>query len=382
MELVYACQPFPQTFCKSLFLAGPTPRDAHVPSWRPQALALLESFGYDGVVFIPEAQDGQRSSDYDEQITWELDAMRRSDFILFWAPAERDTMPANTTRVEFGLQIHSGKVILGIPQGAYKTRYMENLAERHHIALHRTLEETVKTACNKLGPGARRSGAECLIPLEIWRTRHFQEWYASQTKAGHILEDAPNIEWILRVGPHKAFPLLFVIHVAIKVNGENRVKSNEVVIIRPSIVTVGAYCPGETRNQDRFILVKEYRTAVMNQPGFVFELPGGSSFKPDIDHLSLAMEELAKETGIRLPRERFQLIGKRQLAATLVANQSLLLAVALAPSEMDEIAANEGKMYGNRSETEQTYLHVMTRQQIIEGNLVDYVTLGQISLIG
>ncbi len=382
MESIYACQPFPQTFHKSLYLAGPTPRDADVPSWRPQALEFLASFSYDGVVFIPESQDGQRSSDYDQQMTWELDAMRRSDVILFWIPAVRDTMPANTTRVEFGLQIHSGKVILGIPQDAHQTHYMEKLAKQYHVVLHHTLEETVKTACTKLGMGAERSGAECLIPLEIWRTSHFQQWYTSQTSAGHILEDVPNIEWVFRVGPDRAFPLLLAIHVAIKVNGEDRVKSNEVVIIRPSIVTVCAYCPGETRDQDRFILVREYRTPVMNAQGFVFELPGGSSLKPDIDPLSLAIDELEQETGIRLSRDRFRIVGQRQLAATLVANEALLLAVQLDPSEMDAIAAQQGEMYGNRSETEQTYLHVLTRQQIMEGSLVDYVTLGQISLIG
>ena len=38
MEVVYARTPLR----KSLFLAGPTPRDADTPSWRPLALELLE----------------------------------------------------------------------------------------------------------------------------------------------------------------------------------------------------------------------------------------------------------------------------------------------------------------------------------------------------
>lgn len=382
MKSIYACQPFPKMFHKSLYLAGPTPRNDDVPSWRSQALELLVSFGYDGVVFIPEAQNGQRSSDYDQQMDWELDAMRRSDVILFWVPADRGTMPANTTRVEFGLQIHSGKVILGVPQNAYQTRYMEKLAKQYNIAPHRTLEATLKTACTKLESGVERSDAECLIPLDIWRTRHFQQWYASQTAAGHALEDVLKMEWVLRVGPDKAFPLWIALHVAIRVSGENRVKSNESVIIRPSIVTVCAYCLGKTRDQDRFIMVKEYRTSVMNEQGFVFELPGGSSFKPDVDPLSLAVAELEQETGLRLSPDRFRIVGQRQLAATLVANKALLMAVELGLAEMDAIAAQPGRMYGDRSETEQTYLYVLTRQEIMEGSSVDYVTLGQISLIG
>ncbi|MBT9314431.1 nucleoside 2-deoxyribosyltransferase domain-containing protein [Leptothoe spongobia] len=364
-----------------MYLAGPTPRDAKISSWRPQALDILTSLGYDGVVFIPEAQDGQRRSDYDQQMTWELDAMRHSDVILFWIPAEKDTMPANTTRVELGLQIHSGKVILGIPAGAYKTRYIETLARQYNIATHNTLEATLKTACQRLGTGAQRAAAECLIPLDIWRTEHLQRWYQSQTSAGHILEDIPNIEWVLRVGPNKSFPLLLAIHVAMRVKGENRIKSNETVIIRPSVATVCAYCAGTTRAQDRFILVKEYRTPVINEQGFVFELPGGSSFKPGIDPLSLAMKELKEETGISISRERFRIVGEHQLAATLVASKALLLAVELDSSEIDDLAAKQGQMHGNRAETEQTYLYVKTRQQIIEENLVDYVTLGQISLI-
>ena len=93
-------------------------------------------------------------------------------------------------------------------------------------------------------------------------------------------------------------------------------------------------------------------------------MPGGSSFKPNVDPLSLAMEELAQETGIRLDRERFRLVGQHQLAATLVANEALLMAVELTPAEMEAIAAKHGERYGDRAETEQTYLHVMTRQQI------------------
>lgn len=382
MKCVYAGQPYPETFFKSLYLAGPTPRDPNVPSWRPSALEGLEHLGYDGVVFIPESQDGQRSSDYDQQMDWELEAMRRSDLILFWIPATQDTLPASTTRVELGLQIHSGKVILGIPQGAYQTRYLERLASQRNITVHRTLEETLKAACQQLDSGAERSRAECLIPLEIWKTQHFQQWYGSQTKAGHSLEDVPNIEWVFRVGANKTFPLFFAIHVAIKVKGEERIKSNEAVIIRPSIVTVCVYCPGETRQQDRFVLIKEYRTSAMNAQGFVFELPGGSSFKPGIEPTVLAMEELEEETGMRFSQDRFRVVTQRQLAATMVANQVLLLAIELEPAEMDAIAAKADTNYGNSSETELTYLYVSTRQQIIEDGLVDFVTLGQISLMG
>src|SRR5262249_53246173 len=161
------------------------------------------------------------------------------------------------------------KVTLGIPQNAYETRYMAKLAQYYHLRLHPTLPETVTAALAKIGEGAERSGAECLIPLEIWRARHFQEWYAVQTAAGHTLADVPSIEWVFRVGADCTMPLFIALHVAMQVHGEERIKANEVAIIRPSIVTVCAYCLGDIRAHDRFILVKEYRASAMNSQGFV-----------------------------------------------------------------------------------------------------------------
>lgn len=381
MHLVYALQPFPRTFHRSLYLAGPTPRGPTVPSWRPHAVHLLHALAYDGVVFLPESLDGQRRGDDDQHMAWELEAMRRADVLLFWIPAERDTFPAYTTRVEFGCHLHTGKITLGIPRDAYKTRYIAKLAQYHHLRVHQTLPETVAAALAQLGQGAARTGAECLVPLEIWRAPHFQAWYAAQTAAGHALVDVPKIEWVLRIGADGASPLFIALHVAMRVHGEERVKANEVVILRPPIVTVCAYCPGDTSAEDRFLLVKEYRTSVMNAQGVVFEFPGGSSWQPSADPIAVAMDELAQETGMRLGRERFQLLERRQIAATMVANEALLVTVRLEPAEMAALVARQGVIYGNACETEHTTLQVLTRQQLIEGQLVDYTTLGQLSLV-
>lgn len=57
MEVIYALEDMPDTFTKSIFLAGPTPRNKdEVESWRPDALKILEDKGFDGVVFIPEPE--------------------------------------------------------------------------------------------------------------------------------------------------------------------------------------------------------------------------------------------------------------------------------------------------------------------------------------
>lgn len=39
---------------KSIFLAGPTPRENNDVSWRVEACKILEDNGFDGIVYIPE----------------------------------------------------------------------------------------------------------------------------------------------------------------------------------------------------------------------------------------------------------------------------------------------------------------------------------------
>lgn len=97
------------------------------------------------------------------------------------------------------------------------------------------------------------SEAEKKVPLEIWNTRHFQEWYSSLRSSKHELIDVLNVEWTFRVGPMQ-FPLFFALHVAIKVAGENRIKSNEVVIIRPNISSTCVFSRGTKASEDRFVL--------------------------------------------------------------------------------------------------------------------------------
>lgn len=118
MLVVYAKQPFPDRWSTALFLAGPTPRDPSVPSWRPEALAYLERRGFDGVVFVPEDASGEHRGDYIDQVEWERDGLRFADRIAFWVPRELTALPAFTTNVEFGRWAASGKAALGFPDGA------------------------------------------------------------------------------------------------------------------------------------------------------------------------------------------------------------------------------------------------------------------------
>lgn len=143
MNIIYAQQPIPETVENGIFLAGPTPRSAEIPSWRPEAVALFEKHGFDGTLFIPENEGGGFSGTYDAQIFWEWEGLEKSKTILFWVPRELETMPAFTTNVEFGLHCKSSKVVLGYPEGAPKMRYLHALANRENIPVLHTLEETI-----------------------------------------------------------------------------------------------------------------------------------------------------------------------------------------------------------------------------------------------
>src|SRR5271163_1071536 len=198
MQVVYTGEEMPHSFTKSMFLAGPTPRNrAEVSSWRPDAIKLLDDMGYDGVIFIPENRDGEFKTDYDDQIEWEEKYLNVADCIVFWVPRDISPdstgfpkMPAFTTNVEWGFWQDSGKVVLGAPEDAEKMAYLKHYAEEYKVSFSETLTETLRSAMEKLGDGAERSGGERYVPLFIWKLPSFQAWYKAQKDAGNILEDA------------------------------------------------------------------------------------------------------------------------------------------------------------------------------------------------
>lgn len=131
---------------QAIFLAGPTPRSDDVPSWRPEAVALLKAKGFTGNVFIPEDMGAERYADYDSQINWEWNGLDAATVQVYWVPRDLQTMPAFTTNVEFGMYAASGKCVLGYPEGTPKMRYLHALAEKYHMPIASTLEETIDHA--------------------------------------------------------------------------------------------------------------------------------------------------------------------------------------------------------------------------------------------
>ena len=109
----------------SIFLAGPTPREEKVASWRVDAVKKLEELGFDGVVFVPEYSTWVPKTNYVDQANWEREALTEATVILFWIPRSLPDMPGFSTNVEFGYWLHSKKVIYGRPDGAPKTKYLD-----------------------------------------------------------------------------------------------------------------------------------------------------------------------------------------------------------------------------------------------------------------
>jgi len=373
----------PDSFSKSIFLAGPTPREEMAPEWRKECIQLLEAAGYDGVVFDPMNPNFDEA-DYDSQVGWEQDAMNMADVILFWVHRDMKLMPALTTNVEFGMNLKQGKVVLGYPPESEKMRYLHHMADKHGVPVLDTLEKTVEKAVEMIGQGALRTGGEREIPLGIWKKPAFQEWLQAQKSAGNRLDGA-EVVWTFRVGEKKDRLFLWAIHVDVYIESEDRHKINEIVIMRPHISAIVAYCwPSvrivgtDVRDNIEVAIVKEFRSPASIGDCFIREVPGGSSLKLGIDPADNAVHEFEEETGVSLQADRLEFQGVRQIAGTLSTHHAHVYSVALTIPEMATMKREIGKMHGVVEDTEQTYVEVYTVAALLKEPLTDWATLGMI----
>ncbi|MFA5124693.1 MAG: nucleoside 2-deoxyribosyltransferase domain-containing protein [Patescibacteria group bacterium] len=239
--IVHGQESFPEQVIKSVFLAGPIPRDEKGLSWKFGAFAILESLGFSGTVYDPEKKGGGFRKDVNRQaqIDWEDEGLNRADVILFWIPRELKHMPALTTNVEFGEWMKSGKVVLGAPENAARMKYLLEKAVKYKIPTANTLKKTIELALGMLGRGALRTGGECQVPLHIWQTKAFQYWYHLRKRAGNELRGC-RVLYNNFFAKHKP---IWLIRPQVYVPEENQIKGAELVAGRSSACSNLYYLP-------------------------------------------------------------------------------------------------------------------------------------------
>jgi ADP-ribose pyrophosphatase YjhB (NUDIX family) len=378
MKIYYSDSSTPVQVNKSLFLAGPSPRGKEAIDWRIEAVRILEELKFDGEVFIPIPEKkfagggDQATWTYLNQIQWECESREIADRVVFWVPRDiKAGMPGFTTNVEFGEDLGKGKVVYGRPDKADKCRYLDQRNEELSNITHNSLKSLLQDTIAQLGEGAQRTNGEVFVPLDIWKTVQFQDWYKNLKLAGNTLVGCKVLNEF-RMSNKKLFS--FTLHVNIWIESEQRNKTNEFVFFRTSISSVLAYHKQE--NETYVILVKEFRSPVNNSEGFVYELPGGSNFD-GIKALENARQELAEETGISVAQnQRFEFVNERQIAATLCTYVSSLYRVELNEQEFADAKAST-QAFGVVGDSERTYVQVVPLSKINEYK-VDYSTLGMI----
>lgn len=132
-----------KSYTKSIFLAGPSLRNINgYTPWRIEALDILKRLEFDGVVLVPEPFH----ENYNHQVAWETDALKSATQILFWIPRDLTDLPGFTTNFELGEHLNSGKITIGFPEDAPKTRYIKKRAEMAHLPIQHDLTTCIQAA--------------------------------------------------------------------------------------------------------------------------------------------------------------------------------------------------------------------------------------------
>ena len=355
----------PVAFSRSVFLLG-----AEGAEWENEAIDALVELGFsDGVIFVGGIDTNGSA--------WAVRARLVSDVVVCFVPSATSDHESRQIAWPALQWADSGKLVCGADSSGW---LHEVLAVNTKMTLHPNLQQTMSTVWKMVAKGAMREAAEREVPLMVWRTPSWEAWYNNLKSAGNRLDGA-KVNWTFRVGPGGAFVLFWAVHANIWVQSENRNKANEVVIARPDIACVLAYLPGLNMLDTEIVLIKEFRSPCRNQEMFVYELPGGSTFKPGVDTFQTAANELFEETGIRVSKDRLEKQINRQAAATVTTHHVHLFSCELTGPEMlaAKEAARSQETFGNyETETERTYIETMSLREAIPSPRMDFTTLGMI----
>ena len=391
MTVVYALDPLPENIVQSIFCAGPTSRTTGGPSWRKEALQILEDAGYDGVVFVPEAraENPWDEKNWTPQVEWERLCLDIADQIVFWVPSNMETLPALTTRCELGRYVPHDKLVFGAPTEAVHVKYLQKMVKDELGGLRNySLEGTLYEALDNLNfmrakipdRATTRSGGRRYVPLHIWTTPMFQSWIKAHEAVGTRLDEA-KLLWVFRA-PKAGNVFSYVLWVKVWIESEQRHKSNEWVMARTDISAVVLHGPVSSTDimDTEIVLVREFRSPARNSQCMIWECAGGSSFKPDQNPQQVAADEVHEETGIVLTPDRLRFIGARQVAGTLSSHQAHGYAAELTDQEMATAkqVAQKRTVFGNEEDSERTYLEVVTLGGLLSQDCADWTNVGMI----
>jgi 8-oxo-dGTP pyrophosphatase MutT (NUDIX family) len=335
--------------------------------WQSEALQLLSqqlTVDINLVVFTPQMASV-------EEKLWELKQLDFADIIILWLA---DSL---ITPIEFSHHAQSGKLFYG-RSGAVEPLdllYRDLTGRQAQSQLTALIAEVVSYLHQQV-KGKPRIQGERQVPLMIWSTPQFQNWYCQHRQIGNQLLEA-KLLWVFCV-PAVNFTFAYALHVKVWIAAEQRVKSNEFILSRPDISAVVAYWRHPTDwLASEIILIKEFRAPACRADGFVYELPSGSSFKLH-EPLPIAVKELYEETGLQIAMERFRYIDSKQLAATWSTHKATLYAIELNAAEIErarQLALTQST-FGKAQMTELTYLKVCQLREV--GKYVDWSMEGMI----
>lgn len=384
MKIIYAQEAIPNQLSKSIFLAGPSLRPGQDGiSWRIKAIEILEMLEYDGIVFVPEFRDGifDDNFNWDNQVMWEDKCLKIADNILFNINRNIDNnLLGLTTNTEFGQWMDSGKIVLVTPLDADKVEYQKDKAKQFKIPTYQDLFNGFKYIIGEQTHENRIDG-ERFIPQEIWKLKQFQSWYKSMKFVGNWISDAKVLNTYRIPSNNKIFA--FSLWVNIYIKKENRYKNNEFIFSRPDISSCVLYKPDfENPLNSDVIFVSEFRSPASNSQGMIYELPGGSSVKENVDPKQRIIEELEEETGFKPNIHKLQFEGAKQIYGTLVTCKSHLYSYELSTIEYHKIedSIKNGETFGVIEDTELTYLHTFKIRDLLDNDIdyIDWANIGQV----
>jgi 8-oxo-dGTP pyrophosphatase MutT (NUDIX family) len=374
VRVYYATEALPDDITCSVFVLAPPPGDGATAPPGAAAVAELAAAGFRGEVFVAAATDRSGPAGPADRQGWEDAALRRSDRILVYLPADGDG-PWGSEAWGFWTARDPARLLVAADPGARQVQALLGRARRLGVPVYSTLREA--SLALAADTGQRRHGGECEVPLHVWRTEAFQTWYAAQRGAGNTLHGAA-VEWVFRVG--RGLVLYWALHVDVHVACEGRRKTNEVVISRPDVAAVVLYRPAPEYLDTEVVLVREYRATGATADGQIWEVPTGSWFQSGRDPLATALDEVEEEVGQRLPPEVVRPHAVRQVAGTVTAHRAHVFSAELSAEQIAEFRRREAAnaVYGVAEESELTTIRVRTVRDLLTNTPSDWSVLGMI----